>query len=150
MNLTIAQKRNILIVGSFGIGALILWLWPKESKALPEARDRDPLRMPTTTTIVTASLSQIAQNKFGDSKLWPILYDINRADRQRGQIIHPDQVTAGWIIKIPKSIADIKANLSESHLANIYSRANAHAAVWREPGHTSRMSLPDNVMKATF
>src|SRR5215203_349201 len=61
------------------------------------------LRIPTDDVspypvVAGATLRSIAQRFYGDETLWPRIFNANR-----DQITNPDQISVGWVLRIPLS-----------------------------------------------
>ena len=50
------------------------------------------------TVVAGDTLRKIAQRFYGDENLWPRIFHANR-----DQITNPDQISVGWVLRIPLS-----------------------------------------------
>lgn len=149
------RRRGMLIAGGIvSLGAVMLWLMrPKGAAAQKPSATRKPSPLDaieTTSTISRGETLVAIAKRLGDGNLWPAIFDLNRADLQRGQLVHPDQIEVGWQIRVPTSAAAITAALPSSTVADIRARAAEHRRLWVAGGRTIRTPLPDSVLHASF
>ena len=99
----------------------------------PPPDGREPAPVDQILTVRQGqSLSVLARENYGDWRLWPYLYDANRA--RIGA--HPDLLKVGTTIRIPGRAPNADA------AADLVARAEGHMKIWQDWKSRGRGGLP--------